>query len=589
MRIQLQPLPPYNNLLVVLINIIGIILAFVVYKHNSRAAINRIFLLMSFLMLVWVDFAYLARLIGKSHLSLAEIFLRVAWFATPLFFSFLYLLVAYLIGKQKEYRVLSTFIISISFIIAIVTGFSNLVIEGISFFRGIDLRIDYGKGMFPFLGVILFFICASLYPLIKTYFESSGQLRKRIEYFLLGIFVFYLANFIFNITLPVFFDIVRFYWIGDYSTIFLLGFISYSIIKQELFGIKVVLTQGLVVVIATLLLWQAVVAVPNWFDFSWRLSLFLLFLIFGYFLVQSVIREIKQREQIEGMAKELQRAYVVEKRAKEELEKLDKLKDQFMTQTQHDLRTPLTSIMGYADLLIKGTFGKQTKKTAEVVKKIQGLTEGMVRKANNFLALAQFQLGKSAIDLKPGIQLFSILEEIKNELDFKAQSKGIYLNLEKPEREFLIKADREKLKAAIFNIVDNSVKYTQDGGVTIKINTKSQITNSKQIQKQPSGVPAGPAKFKIQNSPQLVLIAIQDTGIGIAPDKIKTVFDTIFERTEQAKKTASGAGIGLYLSTQIIKDHGGRVWAESEGEGKGSTFYVELPITKDADSMSVTK
>lgn len=243
------------------------------------------------------------------------------------------------------------------------------------------------------------------------------------------------------------------------------------------------------------------------------------------------------------------KAYAVEKKANEELEQLDRVKNQFLSQTQHDLRTPLTSIMGYTDLLQKGMFGKQNKKTAEVIKKLQGLTDGMIKKANNFLDLAQFQLGKSVVELKSGINIFDILEEIKNELDFKVQSKGIYLNLEKPEKEFLISADREKLKAAIFNIVDNSVKYTQKGGVGIKIQNHDAVK-----------------------------IIISDTGIGIAPDKVGTIFDSMYDRSEQAKKTASGAGVGLYLSTQIIKAHNGKVWAESEGEGKGSTFYIEFPL-----------
>ncbi|OGZ63887.1 MAG: hypothetical protein A3A98_01205 [Candidatus Staskawiczbacteria bacterium RIFCSPLOWO2_01_FULL_40_39] len=243
------------------------------------------------------------------------------------------------------------------------------------------------------------------------------------------------------------------------------------------------------------------------------------------------------------------KAYAVEKQAKEELEQLDKIKDQFLAQTQHDLRTPLTSIMGYSDLLLGGTFGKLSKKTTEIIQKIQLLTNGMIKKANNFLDLAQFQLGKSAVELKPDVPVLSILEEIKTELEFKAQSKGVSLDLEKPKQELMINADREKLKAALFNIVDNSIKYTPKGGVTIKIENHTSVK-----------------------------IIISDTGIGISRERVGTIFETMFDRSEQAKKTATGIGVGLYLSTQIIKAHQGKVWAESEGEGKGSTFYIELPL-----------
>ncbi|MDP2741503.1 MAG: HAMP domain-containing sensor histidine kinase, partial [bacterium] len=144
--------------------------------------------------------------------------------------------------------------------------------------------------------------------------------------------------------------------------------------------------------------------------------------------------------------------------------------------------------------------------------------------------------------------------------------KGIYLKLEKPENPFAISADKEKIKSAIFNVISNAVKYTPKGGVTINIKKADikQILNSDN---------------QNQNTKPAVIIEVKDTGIGIPQDKVKNIFEEQFKRTEQAKKTAEGSGVGLYLSGQIIKLHKGRAWAESEGEGKGSTFYIELPVS----------
>jgi len=254
------------------------------------------------------------------------------------------------------------------------------------------------------------------------------------------------------------------------------------------------------------------------------------------------------------------RAYAVEKKAKEELANLDKTKNQFLLTVQHHLRTPLTSMMGYSDLLLKGNFGKQNKKTTEVIQRFKISTQGLIKMVNDFLDITQFQLGKSVIITKPGVELLPILDEIVNELTFKAGSKGIYLKFEKPTENFKIKADREKLKAAIYNVFDNAVKYTEKGGVTIKI--KNQISNVK------------------NGENDKVIIGVKDTGIGIPKEKINNIFNQIFERTEEAKRVSSvGSGVGLYLSGQIIKSHNGKVWVESEGEGKGSTFYIELLIS----------
>ena len=113
-------------------------------------------------------------------------------------------------------------------------------------------------------------------------------------------------------------------------------------------------------------------------------------------------------------------------------------------------------------------------------------------------------------------------------------------------------ADREKLKAAIYNIIDNAIKYTTEGEVSIKVKTdENKIT-----------------------------IIIEDTGIGISRENLINMFGKTFERGETAKKTfINGRGIGLFITKQIISAHNGKIWAESPGEDKGSTFYIELPIT----------
>ena len=287
---------------------------------------------------------------------------------------------------------------------------------------------------------------------------------------------------------------------------------------------------------------------------------------FGILLIKSILKEVKQREQIEKMVDEVKKAYEtekeahgIEKKAKEELQFLDKAKNQFLLTTQHHLRTPLTSMMGYVDLMLSGAYGKQSKKTRDVIQRFQVSTSSLIKMVNEFLDITQFQLGKEVVSLKPDTQVNLIIKEIVKELEFETKKKGIYLKLEKPKEDYLIKADPQKLKAALFNIFDNAVKYTQKGGVTIKI----------------------------ENHTENVKIIVQDTGIGISQEGLKNMFNKTFERGEQAKKEfVTGRGIGLYIAGQIIKAHNGRIWAESEGEGKGSAFHIELPIEKNNNKIT---
>jgi signal transduction histidine kinase len=285
--------------------------------------------------------------------------------------------------------------------------------------------------------------------------------------------------------------------------------------------------------------------------------IFIIVLLFGVLLIRSVIREVKQKEQMEKLAKEIKVAYeveknahLVEKKAREELETLDMAKDQFLLAIEHHLRTPLTAMLGYSDLLLNGTVGKQPKKVTDIVEKFQTSTKSLIKMANDFLDVTQFQLGKEVISLTSGVDVVLIINEIMSDLKFQVEKKKIYLKLEKPNDTFEISADREKLKAGLYNLIDNAVKYTADGGVTVKM----------------------------ENDTKNIRIIVKDTGIGIAPENIKNIFGKTFERGNEAKKVfTSGRGIGVYIAGQIVKAHKGTIKVESEGEGKGSTFYVDLP------------
>lgn len=261
--------------------------------------------------------------------------------------------------------------------------------------------------------------------------------------------------------------------------------------------------------------------------------------------------EKKDKEEMEKLSAKVVQAYEIEKGAKEQLQQLSNVKNQFLMTVQHHLRTPLTSMMGYADLLLDGTFGKVPKKINEVIKRFEASTVSLIKMVNEFLDITQFQLGKEVIHLKDDVNLCPVFMDIFKDIELEAKKKGIYLKLEKPEGICFVKADSEKLRAALMNIFDNAVKYTKEGGITISL--------------------------KIENNN--VIIQIKDTGIGISKEKLAKLFDMTFERSDGAKKNfAEGRGIGLYLSSQIIKAHNGKIWVESEGEGKGSTFIIQLPV-----------
>ncbi len=543
------------------------VVALLIYLKNRKLILAQILLCIGVCFAIWTSLDLAIWVYYDNSAMVMFSWSLIEIFSILLFILSLYFLYVYIYKKDVSFY--KKIIIALLFLPVILLSATNLNLVGFDAQECIategQMLANYVFSLKVFLSLMMLFL------VVKSFIKADTISRKKLAVLAIGmlsfVFAFLLSGVIASMTENYTLEIYGLLAIG----IFIVALARLVVAYGE-FNIKVFATQilviGLVVIVAAQF---AFIRTPiN----RWLNGLTTILCIgFGWVLIRSVKKEIEQRKEIAQLAEDVKRAYVIEKKAKEEIERLDTFKDQFLMTTQHNLRSPLTSMMGYSDLLLKGVFGKQTKKTKEVIIKFQNLTQGMIKMVNDFLDMAQFQLGKDVVTLKPGVDVLQMLEEVKNELEFKANSKGVYLKLEKPEGTFLIKADREKLKAAIFNIVDNAVKYTVTGGVDVSVNPKPQIPNSKQIINHKSEI------INPQQSKQNVLIVVKDTGIGIPKEKIANLFNSMFERSDEAKKVSTvGSGIGLYLSGQIIKSHNGKVWAESKGEGNGSTFFIELPL-----------
>ncbi len=544
------------DLIAVGITIITIsILGFTVFLNNKKSITNKSFFLFTFLTVLYGVVNFANYQINSEVLILWLIRLTIffsVWHAFSLF-QFFYVFPKEDLRYKNWYKFL---------LLPIVLATSILTLTPL-IFRGIEKSSIVGEVSTPqpgpailIFGVVVFFlVLASFFVLIKRMTVAREPQLKQYKVIFVGTSITFFLILLFNLFYPLILNDVKYIPFAPIFFFPFIAFTSYAIIKHHLFDIKVIATELITFTLWIFILVRTLIA-NSLEEMILNGILLVIMVVFGTLLIRSIVKEVKQREQIEKLAKEIQqsyelekKAYAVEKQAKEELERLDKTKNQYLGFAQHNLRTPLTSMRGYADLLLNGTFGKQNKKTIEVIKKIQTLIENQIKEVNEFLDITQFQLGKSVIALKPDVDVEPILAEIVSELKFQVDAKGIYLRLEKPDRTFKISADRTKLKASLSNIINNAIKYTPKGGVSIRIESHDNVK-----------------------------IIISDTGIGISKENLKTLFGQIFERSEAAKKVASGSGIGLYLASQIIKSHNGKIWAESEGEGKGSVFHIELPL-----------
>lgn len=237
------------------------------------------------------------------------------------------------------------------------------------------------------------------------------------------------------------------------------------------------------------------------------------------------------------------------KRSNQELKKLDRAKDEFVSLASHQLRTPLTSIKGYLSMVLEGDVGKISTAQRQVLEQAYASSERMVHLIADFLSVSRLQTNKFAIELAP-TDLNRVLEQMVASLQPLASERKVKLSFEGVVAKRIIMVDTPKIQQAVMNFIDNAIYYSRvDGRIRVVLEYDGKDA----------------------------VVKVIDNGIGV-PKKEQDNLFTKFYRAENARKRRpDGTGIGLYLVKRIVTAHGGSVIFESR-EGKGSTFGFRIPI-----------
>jgi len=269
----------------------------------------------------------------------------------------------------------------------------------------------------------------------------------------------------------------------------------------------------------------------------------------GEACVLSTYMDVTQRKKDEKTIQELLERV---ERDNEELRRLDKLKNEFISIVAHDLRTPLTSINGYLRFLGDPRMGKLEPQQKEFVDLAYKNARRLANLVANFLDLSVMESGELRLNPR-GINLNDVAEEAVRALENLANAKLIHLKTDLPDTAVVLMADPDKMEQVFINLLGNAGKFTpREGTITVGVRRGSK------------------------DGREGVLCWVKDTGPGIPVAEVEKVFEKFYQIEDSENKMKLGTGLGLTICRRIVEAHGGRIWVESV-DGEGACFKCFLP------------
>jgi PAS domain S-box-containing protein len=262
------------------------------------------------------------------------------------------------------------------------------------------------------------------------------------------------------------------------------------------------------------------------------------------------------------------------KRAKEAAERNIQAKNSFLANMGHELRTPLNHIIGFTELVVDKQAGDLNERQAEYLGDVLASSRHLLSLINDILDLSNLEAGRIELGVDQ-VYLPVLLQNSFSMVKEKALKHGIHLRTEIDAIPEQIRGDERKLKQVLYSLLSNAVKFTPEGGV-VTLSACRLLSRDHQWAAGNDG--AMPIPFVPPGPGEWVGITIRDTGIGLKAEDLERIFAPFEQIDNSVSRKYQGSGLGLSLARKLVELHGGRIWAESGGEGKGSHFKFLIPV-----------
>jgi len=262
----------------------------------------------------------------------------------------------------------------------------------------------------------------------------------------------------------------------------------------------------------------------------------------------------KRAEALELAGQEREQILEAERSARIEAQRATRIKDEFLATLSHELRTPLSSILGWTQILKHKADAMKPADLKRGIDVIDRNARAQVRLIDDLLDLNRIMAGKVRLDVKQ-VSLPDIVQHVVESAELGAKAKGIRIETRLDPDTPPLSADSGRLQQVVWNLLSNAIKFTASGG---RIEVVLQRTGATAV------------------------LSVADNGVGIAESFLPRVFDRFAQSDASTTRRFGGLGLGLAISKQLVELHGGTIRASSAGEGKGATFFVELPLAAAA-------
>lgn len=552
---------------------IGLTLLVTINDYKSRT--SRFFTAFVISVIFWIISNYLANEPG----TFALFWTKFTYFSAGLISILLFYFALSFPKPVSIKKIINVATLAVSLVLLPLTLFSDMIVIGVEEVPYGTLPI-FGEYFYLWAAFFVLFMILSFFVLFKKMQHSTGNELAQIKTVFWGLLLSGTMGIAMNLVLP-FLGVDSLVNYGPYSMIILLIFTSIAILKYQMLNIKIITTESLVIAINIALLFNVLYS-ENIIAGIIRFLILIISSFIGYLLVKSVLNEIQQKEKLQELTIQLGQANA-------HLQELDKMKTEFVSLASHELLTPVSAIEGYLSMVLDEKLVEVTDpKLAQYLDRVYRSAKRLARLISDMLNISRIEEGRLLVQ-KEDVEVADLIRQVVDEIKFKAEEHKQKVVFESTEK-FPSYADPEKIKEVVVNLVGNSIKYSKDPGTihvrvekvptALIVDTWNRIENeikARPLDDQEAIKSAADPHMRELVGDQQYLIHVKDEGIGIPKDELPRLFKKFHRVGDYTTAESQGTGLGLYISRALVELNHGRIWADSEGEGKGSTFSFSLP------------